>query len=72
MVSMFNIFGAFFWLTSLVSCAASRSAMQETVAILQVLIGAVFFVGAALIDELRKSNTRKIPLMPEKKPFKLF
>lgn len=56
MVSLFNSLGTIFWMLSIAACAASKSAIHETVALLELTIGAIFFVGAALIDELRKLN----------------
>ena len=75
---VFTILGVIFWVTALGACTLSKSAMQETVAMLQICVGAVFFVGAAIIDELRKINRpaeKPVPgpgdLKPKKR-FKLF
>lgn len=53
MVTLFNLLGVFFWLAALGSCVTSRSVLHETAGLLYVAVGALFLVGAALIDELR-------------------
>ncbi len=56
MISFFNFAGLLFWLSGLGACALSRGAIQESNGNLMILTGTLFVVGAAILDELRKSR----------------
>ncbi len=54
MVSFFNVLGVVFWVFGLVTCSAAKGAMHETNGMVQVAIGTVCLIGAALLDEMRR------------------
>lgn len=61
MITAFNIIGLAFLLLCFVSCQVSKSAMQETVVMLQLVVAAIFFVGAGIMREIRKHRMAAFP-----------
>lgn len=54
MVTFFNVLGIIFWALGMVTCSVAKGAMHETNGLVNVLIGTICLVAAALLDELRK------------------
>lgn len=61
MVSLFNIFGVICWVAGIGACNVAKGAIHESNGLVLCLIGSVFLVGAAIIDELRKARIKKKP-----------
>lgn len=61
MISLFNIFGVICWVAGIGACNVAKGAIHESNGLVLCLIGSVFLVGAAIIDELRKGRAKKIP-----------
>lgn len=56
MVTFFNLAGIFFLVISLASCQFSKSAVHETLVLIEILIAVVLFVGAEVVRQLRRLN----------------
>lgn len=54
MAGAMQFVGVVFFLLSVVSCSASKSAMHDTNGLLLIAIGAVFLVGGSVLDELQR------------------
>ncbi len=65
MVTLLNVMGLIACVLGLSSCAMAATATHSTNGLLFWLIAAIFFVGAGIIDELRKANPRcqKAPIL---------
>lgn len=61
MVSFLNLMGVVFWFVGLTSCTLAKGAMHETNGMMQVLVGTVCVIGAAVLDEMRRHRPRPPP-----------
>ncbi len=68
MVTFFNLAGVGLWLIGLASCGIAKGALHEGNGLMQCLIGTVFIVGAAVIDEMRRAHAPKISPEQSKGP----
>lgn len=56
-----QILGLFFWMASIPACVAAKSATHETNGLLLVAIGAILFVGGAIVGELQRLHAPPAP-----------